>query len=355
MVIANNLLSQFTARQLNINTGNKAKTAEKLSSGYRINRASDDAAGLKISEKMRSQIRGLTRGAQNTQEGISWIQTADGAMEEILDMVQRIRELSVQASNDTNSIAEREAINSEIKQLKSEINRVGIDTEFNKQPVFQNDVEMRVDGEMGDLQIFNSSYDAQTGKVEYGGFIFAGNRVTWDTLSPGMVIVDGNNKQIFTGGTYEYVEPNTGAHFELVCNAGDEVPRITRKLSISADASGVMIDKIKHEWSEFRNVDDYVWELDHEGLTLSFFVPDEQMGLPQAMNEVSKRYTWNITYTGSENVRAVDASVMKNIRLSNYTANQMVDNNLSYTVKADDDGIWLETTPDPNVPGQWEA
>ena len=177
MVIANNLLSQFTARQLNINSGKKEKAAEKLSSGYRINRASDNAAGLKISEKMRMQIRGLMRGAQNTQEGISWIQTADGAMEEVMEMVQRIRELAVQASNDTNSMAEREAINSEIKQLKSEINRVGIDTEFNKQQVFSNDVEMKVEGNIGDLQIFNSKYDAKTGNVEYGGFIFAGNRV----------------------------------------------------------------------------------------------------------------------------------------------------------------------------------
>ena len=146
MVVTHNALSQFTLRQLNINTDNKNKKAERLSSGYRINRTADDAAGMKISEKMRSQIRGLTRGKQNTQDGISWIQVGDGAMDQIMEMVQRIRELSVQASNDTNSIAEREAINSEIKHLKAEINRVGATTEFNKQPVFQNDVVMRIDG-----------------------------------------------------------------------------------------------------------------------------------------------------------------------------------------------------------------
>ncbi len=350
MVIANNLLSQFTARQLNINSGKKEKAAEKLSSGYRINRASDNAAGLKISEKMRMQIRGLMRGAQNTQEGISWIQTADGAMEEVMEMVQRIRELAVQASNDTNSMAEREAINSEIKQLKSEINRVGIDTEFNKQQVFSNDVEMKVEGNIGDLQIFNSKYDAKTGNVEYGGFIFAGNRVGWDTF-PGMVSVDASGRQVFSGGTYEYVEPNSGAHFELICNAGDEVPRITRKLSVSADASGIMIDKVKHGWDELHKTDDYIWELEHEGVKLSFFVPNEQMGMAEAINEAGKRYSWNITYAGSEDVQAVDANVVQNIRLSNYTVNQMAGNHLSYTVRADQDGIWLETTPDPSIPG----
>ncbi|MCI9493287.1 MAG: hypothetical protein HFH42_09205 [Lachnospiraceae bacterium] len=91
--------------------GKKRKSAERLNSGYRINRSSDDAAGLKISEKMRNQIRGLSRGKQNTQDGASWVQVGDGAMNEITEIVQRIRELAVQASNDTNSVGEREAIN----------------------------------------------------------------------------------------------------------------------------------------------------------------------------------------------------------------------------------------------------
>ncbi|MCX4268329.1 MAG: hypothetical protein OSJ62_06650 [Lachnospiraceae bacterium] len=100
-IIAHNLASMFTNRQLNITTKNKSKAVEKLSSGYRVNRAADDAAGLSISEKMRYQIRGLDRGSKNTEEGISFIQVADGAMQEIHSMIQRIRELSVQASNDT--------------------------------------------------------------------------------------------------------------------------------------------------------------------------------------------------------------------------------------------------------------
>lgn len=131
MVLAHQLSSFMTNRQLGISTGKKTKSTERLSSGYRIGRASDDAAGLKISEKMRAQIRGLNRGKQNTQEGISWVQAGDGAMNEITEIVQRIRKMAVQAANETNSPAEREAINQEIKELKNEINRISYDTEFN--------------------------------------------------------------------------------------------------------------------------------------------------------------------------------------------------------------------------------
>ena len=131
-VVAHNLLSQFTNRQLNISTKSKGKSAEKLSAGYKINRAADDAAGLQMSEKMRSQIRGLNRGEKNTQEGISWVQVADGAMNEMMEITQRIRELAVQAANDTNADEDREAIHKELNQLKSEINRTSRETKFNR-------------------------------------------------------------------------------------------------------------------------------------------------------------------------------------------------------------------------------
>lgn len=114
-VVAHNLLAANANRQLGITTDQKKKSSERLSSGYRINRSADDAAGLSISEKMRSQIRGLNRGQKNTMDGISWIQVADGAMEEMSSIIQRIRELAVQGSNDTNTVADRAAIDDEIK------------------------------------------------------------------------------------------------------------------------------------------------------------------------------------------------------------------------------------------------
>ena len=114
MRVAHNLMSNFTARQLNINTNVKSKSAERLGSGYKINRASDNAAGLSISEKMRGQIRGLEQASRNVQDGISLCQVADGALAEVSEMMQRITELSVQAANDTNTEMDREAIQKEI-------------------------------------------------------------------------------------------------------------------------------------------------------------------------------------------------------------------------------------------------
>jgi len=126
-----------TQRQFGINTRNKAKSIEKLSSGYRINRAADDAAGLAISEKMRRQIRGLSQGIENTQDGISLCQVADGALAEVDDMLHRITELSVKSANGTNSAIDRQYIQKEIQQLLTEIDRVGDTTTFNEQPVFK--------------------------------------------------------------------------------------------------------------------------------------------------------------------------------------------------------------------------
>ncbi|MBE5938092.1 MAG: flagellin, partial [Lachnospiraceae bacterium] len=118
-------------RMLGVSVNNVAKSTEKLSSGYRINRAGDDAAGLSISEKMRGQIRGLEQASTNAQDGVSLIQTAEGALNEIHSVVQRMRELTVQASNDTNVTADRVAIAKEIHALTSEITRIASQTEFN--------------------------------------------------------------------------------------------------------------------------------------------------------------------------------------------------------------------------------
>ena len=131
MIVQHNMASANTNRQLGITNTNLAKSTEKLSSGYRINRAGDDAAGLSISEKMRSQIRGLDRASDNAQDGISLIQTAEGAMNETHSILQRMRELTVQAANDTNVSVDRESIKSEITDLEAEIDRISTTTEFN--------------------------------------------------------------------------------------------------------------------------------------------------------------------------------------------------------------------------------
>lgn len=131
MIVQHNMSALNTNRQLGITNKALANTTEKLASGYRVNRAADDAAGLSISEKMRAQIRGLNQASRNAQDGQSLIQTAEGALNEIHSVLQRMRELVVQASNDTNVSADRKAIALEIRALTSEINRIASQTEFN--------------------------------------------------------------------------------------------------------------------------------------------------------------------------------------------------------------------------------
>lgn len=131
MVVQHNMQAMNTNRQLGITTGLQAKSTEKLASGFRVNRAGDDAAGLAISEKMRSQVRGLDRASTNAQDGISVVQTAEGALNEVHSILQRMNELATQAANDTNTSMDRSQIQLEINQLGSEIDRISSTTQFN--------------------------------------------------------------------------------------------------------------------------------------------------------------------------------------------------------------------------------
>lgn len=137
MIIQHNMIANFTKRQMGINNKSISRNTEKLASGYRINRSADDAAGLSISEKMRGQIRGLMQRARNTEDGMNFCQVADGAMQELEGIIHRIRELSVQASNDTYIEPDRETIQKEVEHLIGEIDRITDDTEFNTIKVFK--------------------------------------------------------------------------------------------------------------------------------------------------------------------------------------------------------------------------
>ena len=133
MVVQHNLTAMNSNRMLGLTTSSLAKSTEKLSSGYKVNRAADDAAGLAISEKMRRQVRGLTQASANAQDGISCVQTAEGALNEVHDMLQRMNELATKAANDTNQVEDQDYINMEVQALKSEIDRVASTTTFNQQ------------------------------------------------------------------------------------------------------------------------------------------------------------------------------------------------------------------------------
>ena len=146
MVVQHNLTAMNSNRMLGVTTSTQAKSTEKLSSGYKINRAADDAAGLSISEKMRKQIRGLTQASSNAQDGISAVQTAEGALNEVQDMLQRMNELAVKAANGTNSEDDRNYIQDEVNQLIKEIDRVSTTTKFNETYLLKGDDTAKVDG-----------------------------------------------------------------------------------------------------------------------------------------------------------------------------------------------------------------
>ena len=162
MVVQHNLTAMNSNRMLGLTTASQAKSTEKLSSGYKINRAADDAAGLSISEKMRKQIRGLTQASSNAQDGISAVQTAEGALNEVQDMLQRMNELAVKAANGTNSEDDRSYIQNEIDQLTTEIDRVSETTKFNETYLLKGDKSL-------DKQ-YSFSYGKYTAQTISAGF-----------------------------------------------------------------------------------------------------------------------------------------------------------------------------------------
>ena len=175
MVIQHNLIAQNANRQLSVTGTRKSKSTEKLSSGYKVNRAADNAAGLSISEKLRAQIRGLGKASTNAQDGISLIQTAEGALNEVHSILDRMKELSVQASNDTNTETDRNQIQMEINEMVSEVNRVASTTQFNTMNLLDGSLAEKKSGSSGSvspdaLSLGNKTYIFElmgvNGKVE---------------------------------------------------------------------------------------------------------------------------------------------------------------------------------------------
>ena len=190
MVVKHNLTAMNANRMLGITTDAQAKQTEKLSSGYRINRAADDAAGLSISEKMRRQIRGLTQASSNAQDGISMVQTAEGALNEVTDMLQRMNELAVKAANGTYTTTQKQYIADEINQLTSEINRIATTTRFNDQILLKGTFEktgsglvLQIGNEAGQTMSINISNMQATKLVTSA----QRNSVKWTTASGAQV------------------------------------------------------------------------------------------------------------------------------------------------------------------------
>ncbi|MBE5909273.1 MAG: hypothetical protein E7278_10620 [Lachnospiraceae bacterium] len=211
MVVQHNMQAMNSNRMLGVTTSSQGKTTEKLSSGYKINRAADDAAGLAISEKMRKQARGLERGSLNAQDGVSCVQTAEGALNEVHAMLQRMNELAVQAANGTNSVSDRVAIQNEVDQLLQEIDRVGETSKFNETLLLKGDPEQPKDM-LADVRFHTAGLDCKVTPVgndyvrfEMEGFISGvGNKIK---VGAGEYIIDDN-----LAGTDGYISVADAVH-----------------------------------------------------------------------------------------------------------------------------------------------
>ena len=207
MVVQHNLTAMNSNRMLGITTGTQAKSTEKLSSGYKINHAADDAAGLSISEKMRKQIRGLTQASLNAEDGISAVQTAEGALNEVQDMLQRMNELAVKAANGTMSENDRSYIQNEIDQLETEIDRVAETTKFNETYLLKGD-------KTADSEYAFSYYKGTAEIVDTNTAIYRedGTEITSDEELLEYLVEDADNK-VYTTAPKEGVEATKGTDY----------------------------------------------------------------------------------------------------------------------------------------------
>jgi len=213
MRINHNLTAINTHRQMGISELDGSKSMEKLSSGFRINRAGDDAAGLAISEKMRGQVRGLTMASKNSSDTISLIQTAEGALAETHSILQRMRELSVQSANDTNTDADRAELQAEVRQLKAEIDRIGNTTEFNTKKLLEGSATGVRDEIKGTLRVNNNSSVVIDANKEQAMFASIANDKSWAFDGAYMLIKtnqthDGSGEKVFRADDFNLVGPD---------------------------------------------------------------------------------------------------------------------------------------------------
>ena len=222
MIINHNMNALNAHRNMNVNNTNAGKSMEKLSSGLRINRAGDDAAGLAISEKMRGQIRGLTQSSRNASDGISMIQTAEGALNETTNILQRMRELAVQAGNDTNTTSDREEIQKEIDALTEEVDRIANNTEFNTQKLLNGNKS----GKAGDIIKTKIDPDKGVFKIDLGQAAADGDKLTID----GKTVTLGNN-DITNSTTIKAALDKVFTDYDIKVNANKQEITFTQKVA----------------------------------------------------------------------------------------------------------------------------
>jgi flagellin len=328
---------------------------EKLGSGYRINRASDDAAGLVISEKMRGQIRGLNQADQNIQNGISLLQTADGALNEVHSILQRMGELSVQAATDTYTDKDRESINEEFMSMRKEINRISRQTEFNTKRIIFDDA-VAVGGTPGDISIYT------TNSGEYGGIVYRGVRYDWSKFKA----EDGGNSldsAVPKDGNY-YLETVGGTKLYFTMDKGKDIPDISKRYDLKADVSAIQIDDYSYHWSDVVNEDgepintsrpkEGLYSLDHQGSLIEFYVNEgdtiDDIILQLNESGAGTDSSWISEVSGSNNQLAVFNLNRNNSSVDITSSNKNNIKQPAYTIHADATGIQV----DSNTKVSWD-
>ena len=348
-VVTHNLQGMFSNRQLGIVTVNKKKSTEKLSSGYKINRAADDAAGLTISEKMRRMIRGLTQASANVQDGVSLCQVADGYLDEVHDMLHRTTELAVKGSNGTLTDADRKAIDEEVGALKSEMKRIFKVANFNEIPLFHVPYTPDITPPATDMELFHTG----TGNT-VGGLEFNNVRYNISELQAEGFKIDSD------GVATEDFEVSfslwDGETVDISMKEGDDLAQAKRNYKWTADENGISINnKVAADWSDVTGPDGGAvtdtsqfatgtYTFTYHGMTISFDI-DEESALDDVMNgingdEITKPATWDISVGGATSKSA--ASIVSGTQRINVTnANKdYIDH--SYSVVADENGIAIK-------------
>ena len=332
VVISHNLMAQNANRQLNIITKKKAKNTEKLSSGYRINRSADDAAGLAISEKMRWQIRGLDRASKNIEDGISFVQTGEGALNEVHDMLHRMKELAVQASNDTNTDTDRAQIDTEIQQIKSEAQRIFDTTQFNGIYIFKAPYIPSVESEPDDYKLFNIGNSSTS-----GGVVINSKRYTWDELGVPETAGDDGWHKSFSDTNGELIE------LSLAPNAARS--ELHRVYQMSADDTGIYINNmLAGTWGGTIDQNGLEYSFSYHGMDLSFTV-DEGATREEIISRLNpdgiSSISWDAIPSGGHNSSAVTSTRDDFMRIDVTNANKDDIKNWKYSVTADDEGVTI--------------
>lgn len=365
MVVAHNIGAMNTNRQMKIVAGNLSSSTQKLSSGYKINISADNAAGLSISEKMRFQIRGLNRGAVNIDDGVSYCQVADGALNEVHDMLQRMNELSVQAANGTNAKSDRQAIDDEIQRLKAEMDRIFQTTKFNDEYIFKCEDNKPLEREVYNLdyygmftgvEIYNETCTVTPASISatYGGIVYNGQRTAWSSIDADMY---DTATGLFREGTYT-MTANDGTQLTFVCEDGAVPPKMKMQGTIEADRSGIKIGNQKVSWKNVvdsngkkfweENIKNEEYTIRYNGLRIKF-TPGEG----DSFDDVIQKLTgckWECEYQIPHEETAVfaDFSDSKLYITDNAQIKAYIDSNFAdvsmYEIKADQTGMWIANT-----------